>query len=79
MSTHNKCFRAKIRKTKRYTRVYPVSCIKEWFKGVLYIARACYPDACWAMILLQILNGKALLSLSRFIPVWRTGIKRVEP
>ena len=65
-STHNLCFRAKIRKN-----VYPCKphfyYIKEGCKGV-YITRTCYPDdiLCW------IVHAYVLLTLDVTDSTWRT-------
>ena len=50
-STHNLCFRAKIRKIgiPLYTPAYPSFCyIKVEFNGV-YMSRACFPGACFVV------------------------------
>ena len=57
MSTHNLCFRAKIRKIGTVYPCVPQFCyIKVGYKGV-YITRTCFPDDC-----LFVLNGNSAVT-----------------
>ena len=66
MSTHNLCFRAKIRKN-----VYPSKpqfyYIKVGCKGVL-ITRTCYPDA--ELFFLQSNSRNFVVSVRRYLFLW---------